>query len=312
MHKIDQVDLERRQRGEMDQFLPDRIKEMLQVDAQRSSRKTTPSRSYEGLKLDIVALESQFIEQEKLHLEQTSMLENERRLAARSEDELRAQFEVRYNQLAKYILQVDSQQEDLCKELIDSQSKYRKSERDWAAEKECLLRKLQVSNSGKFGESQGLIEGGYHSEQRTKIRQGKEIRLEKQIKELNTDLAERQSIADGYRARLLAVDKELEKAREENRSLTHQLKKRTKSMVDEVSVLKERYDSLDKRKKQEIEGYKNDVALLQRKIKTVEQQIVSASIAKVKEHEYLRKIKTLEAEIEDLKKTMRKSGLFFT
>ena len=53
-------------------------------------------------------------------------------------------------------------------------------------------------------------------------------------------------------------------------------------MVEQVENLKERYELLEKRKKKEAEGYQADVQLLQQKIKKIESQLVSASIAKSK------------------------------
>jgi hypothetical protein len=50
--------------------------------------------------LEILALENQIMEQEKCHLQQISMMENERRLNARDREAERAQFEARIAEMA--------------------------------------------------------------------------------------------------------------------------------------------------------------------------------------------------------------------
>ena len=57
-------------------------------------------RTVESARLDILALETQLMEQEKCHLEQIAMMENERRLNSRDREAERAQYETRIGELA--------------------------------------------------------------------------------------------------------------------------------------------------------------------------------------------------------------------
>ena len=53
-------------------------------------------------------------------------------------------------------------------------------------------------------------------------------------------------------------------------------------MADQIETLRERNDALERRKRTEAQGYQADVKLLQQKIRQVEQQLVSASVARTK------------------------------
>ena len=108
------------------------------------------------------------------------------------------------------------------------------------------------------------------------------------------------------------------------------LKSRTKNMVDQVDALKDRYENLEKRRKQEGEGYQADIHLLKQKLRHVEQQLVRAAVTRskgknhnillyyfcpsiffivisfmVSEHDYIKKLKAYENEIETLRKNAK-------
>merc|ERR1711970_561543 len=57
----------------------------------------------ESARLEILALENQLNEQEKCHLEQIAMLENERRLNAQDREAERNQYESRIGELSNHI-----------------------------------------------------------------------------------------------------------------------------------------------------------------------------------------------------------------
>ena len=64
------------------------------------SRFASLRRTVESARLEILALENQLNEQEKCHLEQIAMLENERRLNAQDREAERNQYESRIGELS--------------------------------------------------------------------------------------------------------------------------------------------------------------------------------------------------------------------
>ena len=64
------------------------------------SRFASLRRTVESARLEILALENQLNEQEKCHLEQIAMLENERRLNAKDREAERNQYEGRIAELS--------------------------------------------------------------------------------------------------------------------------------------------------------------------------------------------------------------------
>ena len=143
-----------------------------------------------------------------------------------------------------------------------------------------------------------------------------------------TQLAEQKKITEDYRGQLLAMESEMEALKDLANANKEVLKSRTKSMVDQVDTLKERYENLEKRRKQEGEGYQADIHLLKQKLRHVEQQLVRAAVTRskgknqnisfitnflayfhfvfmVSEHDYIKKLKAYENEIETLRKNAK-------
>ncbi len=82
------------------------------------------------------------------------------------------------------IRSVDEEQESLAHELVDSRSRFRRSEREWAAERETLLRKLQFCQ--EFGALPTQVaDDAFFTSQRSAMRLAGEGRLKKQIQRLH-------------------------------------------------------------------------------------------------------------------------------
>ena len=67
----------------MDEFVPQRVQDYMDKAKHDPSRFASLRRTVESARLEILALENQLMEQEKCHLEQIALMENERRLNAR-------------------------------------------------------------------------------------------------------------------------------------------------------------------------------------------------------------------------------------
>lgn len=147
--------------------------------------------------------------------------------------------------------------------------------------------------------------GGYFTENRSNLRRGGDLKTHRDLQKLNTELAEQKKITEDYRAKLLALDTEMQSLRDQSNANKEVLKSRTKSMVDQVDLLRDRYENLEKRRKGEAEGYQADINLLKQKLRHVEQQLIRSAVTKTKEHEYIKKLKSYEAEIEKLKRNLK-------
>lgn len=282
--------------ADRDDFVPQRIQDYMDKAKKDPSKFASLRRTTESGRLDILALENQLMEQEKCHLEQISMMENERRLNARDREAERVQYETRIAELSNHINTLEENQEVVTKDLVESKTEFRKTERHWMAEKEFLLRKLQfVQHYGSV--IPPAVEGGFFTDTRGEIRRGADKKNQRNLQKLNSELADQKKITEDYRSQLLALESEMESLRDQGQANRDILKSRTKNMVDQVDVLKDRYEALENRRKAESEGYQSDIKMLKQKLKYVEQQLVRATLAKGKEHEYIKTIKAYEEEI---------------
>ena len=127
----------------LDEFVPQRVQDYMDKAKHDPSRFASLRRTVESARLEILALENQLMEQEKCHLEQIALMENERRLNARDREAERSGYEQRIGELSNHIKSMEDTQEDVNKELIQSKTDFRKTERHWMAEKEFLMRKVQ-------------------------------------------------------------------------------------------------------------------------------------------------------------------------
>jgi len=287
-------------------FVPQRIRRYIEKIKEEPERLSSLRRTAGCSKLQMTALENQLLEQEKCHLQQLSQLENERKLSQRDREAERAQFEHRIKDLSDYVNKMDSTQDSILKELDTAKAAQRKVEQRWTSEKETLLRKLQfVQHYGTILPQSMTTEGGFFTDKRGEARRGADQKAQRQIQKLNTELAEQKNLVGDYRNQLLTVESELESLRDQSNANKEVLKSRTKHMIDQVEVLKQRYESLEGRRKREAEGYHTDVSLLKQKLRHVEQQLIRASIAKTKEHEYIKTIKAYDREIDKLKRKLK-------
>ena len=78
---------------------------------------------------------------------------------------------------------MESNQEDISQDLIKSRSDFRRAERSWMAEKETLLRKLQLVQN--FGLSPTAEAGGFFTDRRAAGRIAGDRSVQKQIQRLN-------------------------------------------------------------------------------------------------------------------------------
>jgi len=288
------------------EFVPQRIRRYIEKIRNEPERLNSLKRTAGSSKLQMTALEAQLVEQEKCHLEQLSQLENERKMSQRDREAERAQFEHRIKDLSHYINKMDLTQESLLKEVESAKAGQRKSEQKWTTEKETLLRKLQfVQHYGTILPKGGLEGGGYFTDKRGEARRGADQKVCRQLQKVNTELAEQKNLVTDYRSQLLNAEAELESLRDQNCANKDVLKSRTKQMIEQVESLKSRYESCETRRKREGEGYQADINILRQKLKHVEHQLLRASSAKAKEHEYIKTIKAYDREVDKLKRRLK-------
>ena len=80
---------------------------------------------------------------------------------------------------------MESNQDELSEDLIKSRSSFRRSERAWMAEKETLLRKLQVLQHFGGGAISGPEAGGFFTDRRAAGRIAGDQATQRQIQKLN-------------------------------------------------------------------------------------------------------------------------------
>ncbi|XP_059090338.1 coiled-coil domain-containing protein 77-like [Tigriopus californicus] len=287
-----------------DMFIPERIKDYIRRDEKRLNNRRV-QRSAENLRLEVLALESQLLEQEKCHLEQVSMLEEDKRNLRHSQEQIRQSYDGKFDAMSKQLEVLAQTQDELTQELVKSRGKFRKKERQWINEKEVFLRKLQFIQH--YGCDQSPDEAGFYTGQRSAFRLGGEHQFRRRIEKITAELSEQKQLVENYKSRLLISHVESENLREQSQSAKDILRKRTKAMLEQVEVLKDRYDALEQRKRKEAEGYQADVIQLQQKIKKIETQLVSTAISKNKEHDYIKTIKAYEKELDEIKRSLKKN-----
>ena len=84
------------------------------------------------------------------------------------------------------VSKMESNQEDISQDLIKSRSDFRRAERSWMAEKETLLRKLQLVQNFALSPTMAAAEaGGFFTDKRAAGRAAGERSVQKQIQRLN-------------------------------------------------------------------------------------------------------------------------------
>ena len=100
--------------------------------------------------------------------------------------------------------------ESTTKELIESKTQFRKGERQWMAEKEFLMRKVQfLQTYGSVVPGPSIDGGGFFTENRSNKRKGGEMKVHRDLQKLTCELAESKKITEDYRGQLLAMDSEM-------------------------------------------------------------------------------------------------------
>lgn len=80
--------------------------------------------------------------------------------------------------------------EAVTKDLIESKTEFRKTERTWMAEKEFLMRKVQFLQHYGSVVPPSIDGGGFFTDHRSNIRKGGELKSHRDLQKLNVSLVQ--------------------------------------------------------------------------------------------------------------------------
>jgi len=262
----------------------DKMKKYQEKASQKSRR------SSQNLELEIVHLEQQLLEQEKLHRDQ---LTEERDLKKKSERTHLTDKSMMRNKISSFqasIAGLENEIQILTSQLGKQKSAFRKTENNWLNEKTVLTRKLQ------FLEKFGTLEGT-HSEHRLKSRVGGDKKLPQKLQKLEKEVEAKDRELQINRQELLKLRNEVEAERMRSEAAANILAKKTKAMTEQVSVLNDRCEKVEQRKNLEVQGYKSDIKLLRDKLSQLEGKLLAVNDANMKEQENQNLLEQLRREL---------------
>jgi len=247
-------------------------------------------RTSHNLELEIAHLETQLLEQEKLHRDQLKL---ERELKKRTEKTHLADKSLLREKISSFQKSVSGLENEiqlLTGQIATQKAEFRKAENKWLNDRTVLTRKLQ------FFEKYGTMEGS-HSDQRLRQRVGGDRKAPQKIQKLETEIESKDRDLQRSRQELLRLSNELETERVKSEAAANILAKKTKIMTEQVNMLTERCDKLEHRKSLEIEGYKSDIKLLRNKLSQLESKLLAINDANMKEEENKEILEKLRMEL---------------
>eukprot|EP00092_Neocalanus_flemingeri_P015339 GFUD01016591.1.p1 GENE.GFUD01016591.1~~GFUD01016591.1.p1 ORF type:complete len:443 (-),score=160.01 GFUD01016591.1:160-1488(-) len=247
-------------------------------------------RSSQSLELEVVNLEQQLLEQEKLHRNQ---LKEERELKKKSERTHltdKSQLREKITEFQASIAGLENQIQILTSQLGAHKSAFRKRENNWLNERTVFTRKLQ------FFEKFGTLEGT-HSEHRFKSRVSGDKKLPQKLQKLENEVESKDREIQIQRQELLKVRNEIQDERLRSDAAAKILAKKTKSMTEQVNVLTDRCEKVEHRKSLEVQGYKSDIKLLRDKLSQLEGKLLALSDSNTQEQENKALLEQLRMEL---------------
>lgn len=256
-------------------------------------------KNLEALENEVSALEHQLIQQERLHKEQLEMESNLRREMEKRVSGERLQFSIRVGELETGVCGLEKEMQKLGKQLVQQRSSFIKQERQWLVEREALSRKIQFFQQyGTAGGGPG--EAAFHTGHRAEARTSSEKRLKSQVSKLTKDLAEHEGMVGKLRHELLQGEEERGRLKAAATAAAETLARRTKKMAEQVAILTERSEKLETRRSREAEGYQADIKLLRDKIHSLENKLISITMAKANDKENEKILESLRTALHEV------------
>ncbi|KAM7177771.1 coiled-coil domain-containing protein 77 isoform 1-T1 [Macrochelys suwanniensis] len=237
-------------------------------------------RDNQTLLLQVEALQAQMEEQTRLSKEQLDALLEDRRIHIEEVQVQHQRDQDRIKTLTDKLHQTQSLLYESTRDFLQLKFDARANEKSWMAEKDCLLRKLDVSRDQ-------LIISREPEREKKKERDIKPISQAEceiwkaqsgELKSLQEQLTQAHRLADMYREQCVALEGELARIREEGDVGRGLFKERSEKMGKRLQLMTQRYEALEKRRSMEVEGFKNDIKQLRQRLKDIEKQLFKVTM----------------------------------
>ncbi|XP_012946960.1 coiled-coil domain-containing protein 77 [Aplysia californica] len=241
----------------------------------RSSITQLPEEKYahdnEALTLQVESLQAQLSEQAKLAKEQTEALLEDRRVKEEEFETRRQRDEEKLRTLTEKLHKTQDLLYDSTKDFLELRFEGRTMERAWMAEKDRLLREMDVVKQQANVSMRESVMNISLNTQSGKVDP-------EEIKSLEFQVTQSQKLADNYREQVIQLEDELSRIREEGDVTREVFQDRSEKMTSRLKLMNARYQDLERRRNLEVEGFKNDIKNLRGRLKDVEKQLYKVTL----------------------------------
>ncbi|BFZ10487.1 hypothetical protein BsWGS_13526 [Bradybaena similaris] len=235
----------------------------------------------EMLTLQVKSLQAQLAEQTKLAKDQLEALLEDRRVKEEEYETRRLRDEEKIRTLTEKLHKTQDLLYDSTKDFLELRFEGRAMERAWMAEKDRLLREMDVVKQQACATMKEAIVNtstGGHAD-----------RVDpEEVKSLEFHLNQSNKLADNYREQVIQLEDELSRLREEGDVTREVFQDRSERMTNRLKLMNVRYQDLERRRNLEAEGFKNDIKNLRARLKDVEKQLYKVTLGLTDEMDFKR------------------------
>lgn len=231
------------------------------------------------LALQVEALQAQLEEQVRWSKENIDALLEDRRIRQEEYDALRERDEDKLKTLAEKLHKTQDLLYMSTQDFLQLRYQGRDNERKWMAEKDQLLRELDL-----YRDRLDAAERMDHTEERAVLLNVSNNALEstqrykKEVKRLQEELDNAHKLADVYREQVINMEDEVAKIQEKEDIKQDVFHEKTGKMAQRLEIMKARYEELEKRRNLEVEGFQNDIRILRKRLKDMEKQLYKVTL----------------------------------
>ncbi|XP_059161449.1 coiled-coil domain-containing protein 77-like isoform X2 [Physella acuta] len=223
----------------------------------------------ELLTLQVESLQAQLGEQTKLAKEQLEALMEDRRVKDEEYETRRQRDEEKIKTLTEKLHKTQDLLYESTKDFLELRFEGRAMERAWMAEKDRLLRELDVAKQQASAKMKETVINASFNENKIDP---------EEVKSLEFQLSQSQKLADNYREQVIQLEDELSRLREEGDVTREVFQDRSEKMTSRLQLMNTRYQDLEKRRNLEVEGFKTDIKNLRTRLKDVEKQLYKVTL----------------------------------
>ncbi|ESP04557.1 hypothetical protein LOTGIDRAFT_198558 [Lottia gigantea] len=249
-------------------------KKHLPLNDRRLSMSPEPEKKYEHdnevLTLHIESLQSQLAEQAKLAKEQYDALLEDRRVKDEEFETRKQRDEEKIRLLTEKLHKTQDLLYVSTKDFLDQRYQGREIERQWMAEKDKLLRELDVCKQKMNIKKDTILNVQDCAYENSADKE--------ELKSLEYQLVQSQKLCDNYREQVIQLEDELSRLREEGDVTREIFKDRSGKMTQRLQLMNSRYEDLERRRNLEVEGFKTDIKNLRGRLKDVERQLYKVTL----------------------------------